>query len=200
MTLWFGRAVDVLAFLYAVLYLPAPVFWLIIHPAIHFWRRFGNRSFWVALPVWLASAVVLVLLRHRVFGERIHRSVFTAVIGAALVAFGFWLGERVHRDFGWCRLGGLPEVNPARYQGGVVDWGVYARVRHPRYLHYMLSFAGFAFLTGARGIFVLAIATVLMYLIVAPLEERELREHYGEEYDAYTRAVPRFLPRLRQKA
>jgi len=29
------------------------------------------------------------------------------------------------------------------------------------------------------------------------LEERELRERFGAEYDAYCRRVPRFLPRLR---
>jgi len=48
------------------------------------------------------------------------------------------------------------------------------------------------------GIFLLAIVTILLYLIVAPLEERELREHYGPEYEAYARDVPRFLPRLRR--
>jgi len=47
------------------------------------------------------------------------------------------------------------------------------------------------------GIFLLAILTILLYLIVAPLEERQLREHYGSEYEGYARAVPRFLPRLR---
>ena len=62
----------------------------------------------------------------------------------------------------------------------------------------MLSFFGLGLLTGATGIFLLAIVTVLLYLIVTPLEERELREHYGEGYEAYARAVPRFLPRLRR--
>ena len=62
----------------------------------------------------------------------------------------------------------------------------------------MLTFTGLAVLTGAGGIFLLAIVTVLMYQIVAPLEERELRQHYGAEYESYTRLVPRFLPRLRR--
>ncbi|MBZ5516232.1 MAG: hypothetical protein LAN62_15550 [Acidobacteriia bacterium] len=44
----------------------------------------------------------------------------------------------------------------------------------------------------------LAILTVLMYLIVAPLEERELGQQYGREYETYRREVPRFLPRLRR--
>jgi protein-S-isoprenylcysteine O-methyltransferase Ste14 len=38
--------------------------------------------------------------------------------------------------------------------------------------------------------------TFLLYLIVTPLEERELRQQYGSEYEAYARKVPRFLPRF----
>ena len=104
----------------------------------------------------------------------------------------------MHRDFGLRRLAGLPEMNPGRYPEGMVKSGIYSWVRHPRYLEYMLSFFGLGLLTGATGIFLLAIVTVLLYLIVTPLEERELREHYGEGYEAYARAVPRFLPRLRR--
>ena len=44
----------------------------------------------------------------------------------------------------------------------------------------------------------LAIVSVLMYLIVALFEERELRQQYGPEYEAYCKAVPRFIPRLRR--
>jgi protein-S-isoprenylcysteine O-methyltransferase Ste14 len=81
-----------------------------------------------------------------------------------------------------------------------VDQGIYAWVRHPRYANMMLGFIAFGLLTGALGIFLLAIVTFLLYLIVTPLEERELREQYGSEYEIYARAVPRFFPRLRRKS
>jgi protein-S-isoprenylcysteine O-methyltransferase Ste14 len=194
------RSLDVLAFAYALLFFPAPAFWLIIHPAIHFWRRFGNRSFWIALPVWLVNAVALSVLAPRIYMHRLPRNAFSAVLGAALLIAGLAIGRHVHRVFGLKRLGGLPEMNPGRYPGGVVQTGIYGRVRHPRYLEYMLSFVGWALLTGAAGLFVLAILSVIAYLIVAPLEERELREHYGDEYDSYAREVPRFIPRLRRPA
>ena len=190
--------VDAVALVYAIVVFPAPFFWLIVHPAIRFWRRFGNRSFWVALPLWTFSGTCLVLLRHRIFAERIGRNPLTTIAGVALIALAVWIGHHVHRRLGLQRLAGLPEMNPDRYPGGVVQTGIYARVRHPRYLEYMLTFAGLALLTGAVGIFLLAIITILLYLIVAPLEERELREHYGPEYEAYARDVPRFLPRLRR--
>ena len=197
---WVTRTIDAVALVYAILFFPAPFFWLIIHPAIRFWRRFGNRSFWIALPVWTVWGVALVLLRHRIFAERADRNALTTAAGTLFVAVALWIGYRVHQDLGFKPLGGLPEVNPSRYSGGVVSSGIYGRVRHPRYVEYMLTFTGLALLTGAGGIFLLAIVTVLLYLIVAPLEERELREHYGREYEMYAQTVPRFVPRLRRRA
>ena len=126
------KTVDALALVYAVLFFPVPFFWLVIHPFIHFWRRFGNRSFWVAIPVWLVSGTALLLLRHRIFAERIHRNALIWIVGAILVALALWINRRVHREFSLRRLAGLPEMNPARYPGGVVRSGIYAGVRHPR--------------------------------------------------------------------
>jgi protein-S-isoprenylcysteine O-methyltransferase Ste14 len=45
----------------------------------------------------------------------------------------------------------------------------------------------------------LAIVNILLYQMVVLLEERELLDHYGSEYEAYMRAVPRFVPRLWRK-
>ncbi len=196
---WFQKGLDALALFYSILFFPVPILWLIIHPAIHFWRRFGNRSYWLALPIWTASGIALVFLRHRIFAERISPNALTWLLGSALVFLAVWIDRRVRRDFGLRRLAGLPEVVPNRYPGGIVRSGIYAYVRHPRYLEYMLTFVGLALLTGAAGIFLLAIVTVLLYHIVVPLEERELREHYGAQYETYARSVPRFLPRLWQK-
>ena len=193
------KSIDILAFAYALLFFPAPVFWLIIHPAIHFWRRFGNRSFWIALPVWVVNGIAVGLLAPRIYAHRLPRSPVTALLAAALVVGGLAIGRHVHRVFGLKRLGGLPEMSPDRYAGGVIKSGLYGRVRHPRYLEYMLSFVGWALLTGAVGFFALAAVSIVLYLIVAPIEERQLREHYGDEYESYAREVPRFLPRLRSR-
>jgi len=153
----------------------------------------------MALPVWLLSGITLLVLRADLFADRLSRNAVTTLIGTGLVLLGLRLNRRVHREFDWRRLVGFPEINPERYAGGVVRSGIYADLRHPRYLEFMITFMGMALLTGALGIFVLAIITVLLYLIVTPLEERELRQQYGQEYEAYRSEVPRFLPRRRRR-
>jgi len=190
---------DTVAFIYALLLFPAPFFWLTIHPAIDYWRRKGNTAYWVALPVWVGTAFILFLLRPLLFAHRIERGGLSWLLGAALVALAIWLDRQVFRQFSVRRLIGLPELHPERGRGDVVHSGIYARIRHPRYIEYIVTFFALALLTGAFGIFALAFATFLMYLIVVPLEERELRSYYGAAYEAYARDVPRFIPRLRRK-
>lgn len=79
----------------------------------------------------------------------------------------------------------------------VIGTGIYARVRHHRYASIVLGFFAFGLLSGTPGIFLLAFISFLLYLIVTPLEERELREQYGSEYEGCARTVPRFIPRFR---
>jgi protein-S-isoprenylcysteine O-methyltransferase Ste14 len=196
----FTRTIDWLAVAYAALYFPVPFYWLLLHPAVNTWRRIGYRSFWIALPVWILIGVPLALMENFLFARRLPRNAATYCLGAALLVFTFWVSRRVHQEFSFKKLAGLPELNPAHPQRGIVDQGIYAWVRHPRYANIMLGFIAFGLLTGAAGIFLLAIVTFLLYLIVTPLEERELREQYGSEYEIYARTVPRFLPRLWRKS
>lgn len=191
-----ARAIDALALVYAVLFFPVPVYWLIFHPGVRLWRRVGNRSFWVALPVWLLAGVPLIFLQGPLWANRLPRNVFTYGLGTLLLALSFWIMAKVHREFSFKKLAGLPELNPRHAQRGIVRSGPYAYVRHPRYADLMLGFIAFGLLTGSEGIFLLAILSILMYLIVTPLEERELREQYGTEYETYARTVPRFLPKF----
>ena len=154
----------------------------------------------MALPVWAGFGSLLFFFRDDILGNRWERTISHWILGLILVALGIWLNRQVRQQFTWRRLIGLPEINPRKNPGGVVRSGIYGWMRHPRYMEFVLTFTGLAFLTSAPGIFVLAILTFLMYLIVAPLEERELRQQYGDDYAVYAREVPRFLPRLRRRS
>jgi protein-S-isoprenylcysteine O-methyltransferase Ste14 len=192
------KLIDTLGLVYCLYLFPIPFFWLLIHPAIRFWRRFGNRSLWLAAPVWLVVDAAIILMRGLLYAERIPRSAVTWVLGGALLVLANWVGLRVVRDIGLRRLVGVREMNP-REAGRLVSSGIYGQLRHPRYLAAMLELLGWASLTGAVGIFLLAILSVLLYQLIAPLEEQELREQYGQQFEAYARKVPRFLPHLERK-
>ena len=81
--------------------------------------------------------------------------------------------------------------------------GPYGRVRNPLYVGNFILSLGFCVMAWAwmpymLGIFLAAFA--LQYGLIVSLEEESLRSTFGEEYDAYARAVPRFLPRLTEYA
>ena len=188
--------IDDMALFYLVLLLWIPFFWLVFHPAIRFWRRVGNRAFWVAMPVWLIFAVGIIAERHQILVPRLDRNALTWVVGGVLFILASWLDVQTRHAFGWRRLAGLPELNPRHGLCGVVRTGIYAHIRHPRYLLYMLMILSMAFLTGAQIIFLLAFLNILLYQILAPFEERELLDQYGPLYEDYRRSVPRFVPHL----
>lgn len=74
--------------------------------------------------------------------------------------------------------------------------GPYAYTRNPLYLGSLLIGIGLV-LAGAQ--WVLGVVFVIFFLVVyGPVmrrEERRLRRHFGEEFDAYAAAVPLFFPR-----
>ena len=194
----FLRLIDYIALFYLVLLLWIPFYWLVFHAALRFCRRLGNRAFWVALPVWVIFVAGIVMARHEVFARRLDRSALTWAVGGVLFFVASWLDVQTRHAFGWRRLVGLPELNPQHPLRGVIRTGIYARLRHPRYVLYMLMILSMAFLTGAQAIFLLAFLNILMYQILAPLEERKLLDQYGLQYEDYRRLVPRFLPHLRR--
>ena len=194
----FLQLIDDVALIYLVLLLWIPFYWLVFHAAIRFWRRVGNRAFAVVLPVWLIFAAGIFIGRHALFARRLERSPLTWVVGGVIFFVASWLDVQTRHAFGWRRLVGLPELNPEHRLCGVIRTGVYGRIRHPRYLLYMLMILSMAFLTGAEAIFLLAFLSILLYQVVAPLEERKLLDQYGPQYDDYRRSVPRFVPHLRR--
>ena len=191
-----SNLIDVLAFAYLLVVVPVPLFWLVFHGGIGFWRRWGTRSYWVALPVWVGAGVALSKLHPWMFAERFPRNAFTAAAGLVLCAAGVWIMKSVGRAMGYRRLIGMREIAPEKHPMELVTGGIYARLRHPRYTDMLLTLSGLSLLSGAWGVAAAAGLTSLGLGLMVLLEERELRLHYGRLYEDYQRAVPRFIPHL----
>lgn len=80
----------------------------------------------------------------------------------------------------------------------LVIGGLYRYVRNPMYLAVTATILGQAMILG-RGVLVAYAAAFLVTVVsfVRFYEEPTLTRQFGAEYDAYRRAVPGWLPRLR---
>jgi protein-S-isoprenylcysteine O-methyltransferase Ste14 len=102
----------------------------------------------------------------------------------------------VRRQLGVRVQMGIPELDP-RAEQRLLTEGIYARVRHPRYLEMLLALLGFALVANYLAGYVVLAASALILHAVVLLEERELAERFGPAWDAYAARVPRYVPALR---
>ena len=91
-------------------------------------------------------------------------------------------------------LAGIPELS-ADDPGVLLQEGIYARIRHPRYIELLFWILGYALISNYLGTYVLFAITVPAIYLIVLMEEKELRDRFGEEYREYCRRVPRFIPR-----
>lgn len=187
---------DAIATLVMMVELPVPLFWVLIHPRIDFWR--GRPRAWyyrAGLAVWLLTWAGLLIPHSWWLDKRFGWHSWMALAGAVLVAADVWLIYQAERQAGWRILVGLPELRPQAAPGTIVSGGIYRRVRHPRYLGMMLAWWGAVLLTGATRLLALVVVFTLLAVIVMELEEHELLARLGEAYAHYRRRVPRLIPR-----
>ena len=116
-----------------------------------------------------------------------------------LAAVGIVLGAAVYLRCAWdFAVSGHGTPAPIDAPRKLVVRGLYRFVRNPMYLGVLTVLMCEAALF--RSLALLAYAgcfTVGFHLFVLLYEEPTLRKKFGEEYEAYLRAVPRWLPRLR---
>jgi len=91
---------------------------------------------------------------------------------------------------------GLAELAPDKRPGRLITTGVYAIIRHPRYLHLYLGFLGSALIANYLALYLVVALWLPGIYVIVLLEEKELRDRFGPAYDEYCRRVPRFIPRF----
>lgn len=189
----------VLALLLIVTMPPAMLLWFIVHPFVRFWRKLGPVWTWVVLvpllgvQIWGLSSLrqSLLAVEYGTNGWLIALAVPFAIAGTVVaVKRRKYLTTRI--------LIGIPELSAQGKQGKLLDEGIYGRIRHPRYVEIVLFVVAYAlFANYLAGYATVAMTVIALYLVVL-LEERELRDRFGEAYAEYCRRVPRFVPRARR--
>lgn len=78
-------------------------------------------------------------------------------------------------------------------RGRLTTTGLYRLVRHPIYTGVLMIVAGVVIRSANTLALILGLIILGFFMVKARWEEGQLREHYPE-YDAYAKAVPRFVP------
>jgi protein-S-isoprenylcysteine O-methyltransferase Ste14 len=137
------------------------------------WNRTARR---IRIPLGFAFAILYFWLAQPTW-----RAI---PIGLGIAALGLWL-----RGYASGYVKKASELTTT---------GPYAYTRNPLYLGSSIMAAGLA--VAARSWWLaagMALMFLAIYLPTIRFEERFLREHFGNDFDAYVARVPRLLPRVR---
>ena len=119
----------------------------------------------------------------------------TIALAALCLIIGLKIAHKRRKHLTASIITGIPELSKKKYPGKLLTEGIYAKIRHPRYVEIFFFVLGYALFVNYLTAYVMvALSIPVVYLIVL-LEERELRDRFGTEYDAYCKKVPRFFPR-----
>ncbi len=185
------RLLDWVAAIVLFLQLPVPLYWLILHPQVRFWRRHGRAVYWVAVLSSWGAVLAFLLLFHRRLLASTNSPTWAIIAGLALLLLELYLFYRAERDLGSRRLVGQAELAGS---GELARTGIYAYLRHPRYAGSMLAVLGACLVAGTRVVWIVGGVWWLLLLTMIRLEERELGARFGAAFVDYRRRVPAFLP------
>jgi protein-S-isoprenylcysteine O-methyltransferase Ste14 len=191
---------DLIALAALLLWPAVPLFWVPVHCAPRFFRRLGFLTYILPFLTWLPVAFITFGLREHLLAYRIALPAAANALGVLLFVLGAGLQVWTIILLTMQGIMGMPEVTRA-VPGRLVTAGPFGVLRHPTYLSHTLMLAGLFLWTEAAALSAVAVIDALVVnTMVIPLEERELLERFGKEYEEYRRKVPsRFLPLRRRR-
>jgi len=179
---------------------PALLFWLVVHPFARFWRRLGAAWTHALLwPILVLGMVVLFSQRGWLLHAEYGTSGILVVAGVMLIGFSAWMLAILRRHLTLATQMGMPELSLLRAQRLLTE-GIYARLRHPRYVQMEIALLGWALIANYLAGYLVFLGSVPAVYLIVLLEERELLDRFGDAYEQYSRRVPRFFPRIGRPA
>ena len=160
------------------------------------WAVLGTIAFVAAVPGTVVVLVPLWLTGWRLappFGG----TELTRALGAAMVVAGAPLFAKFASRFVVEGHGTPAPIAPTQH---LVVGGPYRYTRNPGYVAVTAMIAGQGLFFGSAAVLVYAALVALAFHVFVVLyEEPTLRRTFGAEYEAYCRAVPRWMPRLARR-
>lgn len=179
---------------------PAIVLWYVIHPFARAWRRIGMIATYTVLMVPVSGFMWLLWeMRVKLIGIDWGTQPLLLALGGVAAVAGAWITRARRLHLTHHILVGGPELSLSD-RGQLLNEGIYARVRNPRYIESVCFVLAFACVANHSGTWVLTILFLPALQLIVLLEESELRDRFGAEYADYCRRVPRWIPRARRHA
>jgi protein-S-isoprenylcysteine O-methyltransferase Ste14 len=97
----------------------------------------------------------------------------------------------------WLIAAAWKVLSRALHDGEIATTGPYARVRHPQYLGFILIMTGFLLQWPTFATLAMFPVLLVIYRRLAIREEREVGSEFGDAWERYATATPRFVPRSR---
>ena len=176
---------------------PGLLWWFVVHPFVGFWRRLGAGMTMTVMLIYMFGTLgALYTIRETLMGADLGTSPPLVVVGLLLMGAGAYVSFKRRTYLTAWILAGGPEVHAdEEKRGKLLDEGPYAIIRHPRYVEILLIALGYAAVSNHVGPYVVAVLTFPLLHLVVLLEERELRDRFGDAYRDYSARVPRYIPR-----
>jgi protein-S-isoprenylcysteine O-methyltransferase Ste14 len=173
----------------------ALLYWFSIHPLVRFWRRAGvTATMAIHLLLFAAVAAIMVMLRRRLLAIDYGTSPLLIALAAPFLVASVALRRTLSRQLKLRALMGLNELELTPGAAPLIREGIYARLRHPRYVEIFAALLAGALFANYLAAYLVTALAVPGFLAVILLEEAELRDRYGQEYVRYCAQVPRFWP------
>ena len=96
----------------------------------------------------------------------------------------------------WILSAAWPVLYRAQKAHELATQGVYARVRHPQYVGFILIMFGFLIQWPTILTLLMFPVLVFMYVRLARSEERQTEQDFGQDWRDYAARTPRFVPRF----
>jgi protein-S-isoprenylcysteine O-methyltransferase Ste14 len=178
---------------------PLFLYWLLLHPFVNFWRGKGiGATYSIVLTIIVAGMIGLFSLRHYLLDIDYGTNYLLVALGLLILILSGSMRFAIQKHLGIKTLLGFPEIAPDRFPRELITDGIYARIRHPRYVQLLMALIGYALVANYLASYLAVALWVPGIYVIVRLEEKELRLHFGESYELYCRSVPRFLPRWRK--